>query len=308
MAEEVVDSLSAASGTRFVDGTLGLGGHAEMLLDRLPDATLLGIDRDDQALAAARTRLERFGERCHLARGSFSQMAQYAKKIGWRGVDGVLLDLGISSLQLDDPRRGFAFRNDGPLDMRMDRRAELTAARLLNTASEQALTRIFREYGEERRGRRLAQAIVERRSSKLWERTAELKDLVDQVLGRGRRSLPPATKCFQALRIAVNTELDELPAGLRAAVNLLRNDGRLAVIAFHSLEDRIVKRFIRGEAATCICPPGFPVCTCGKRPTLEILTRKPRRPTATEVEDNRRAASARLRVARRINRQQNEPI
>ena len=278
------------------------GGHAAALLAAAPaDAELLGIDRDDDALAAARVRLAEFAPRVRIVRGSYSQMAEFAREAGWENVDGILLDLGISSHQIDTPDRGFAHRFDGPLDMRMDRRSTTTAASLLNRSTLEALTHIFREYGEEPKAYRLAQAIVARREERPWERTGELAELAQKVVGRPfERGLPAATRCFQALRIAVNKELEELEKGLEKAVELLRPGGRLAVISFHSLEDRRVKHFFRDEALNCVCPPDFPICVCRKQPRLKVLTKHPVDADEAEVAGNRRSACAHLRVAERV--------
>jgi len=249
-------------------------------------------------LDACGRRLSSFGARVKLKQGGYSAMAGYAAELGWREADGVVLDLGVSSHQLDTARRGFSHRADGPLDMRMDRTEAVTAAAILNTAAEGELVRIFRDYGEEKRARRVAAAVVARRREKPIMRTGEFAELAEQAVGHALRGrLPPATRCFQALRIAVNRELQELEEGLRAASALLRDGGRLVVISFHSLEDRMVKNSFREAARSCVCPPDFPVCRCGKESELTILTRKPLRPTAAEVERNRRAAPARLRAA-----------
>ena len=301
MSKPVIDFLSVAENGRCLDGTVGGGGHAERILEGGERIHLLGIDRDGEAIAAAGARLQRFSSRVHLFRGCYSQMADFAAELEWETVDAVLLDIGVSSPQLDNPRRGFSFRHDGPLDMRMDTRGRVTGASVLNHKSEADLADIFRSLGEERRAREVARAVVERRRSKPWERTGEFAELIEKIVGRGgRRGLPPATRCFQALRIAVNGELDELSAGLEAAVDLLGPGGRLVVIAFHSLEDRIVKNFMRYQAAACVCPPDFPVCRCGKQATLRILTRRPVRPDPEEVRVNSRAGSAKLRAAEKL--------
>lgn len=301
LVDEVLGFLVRPDGGRLVDGTVGLGGHAGALLDAMPEAELLGLDRDADALSRAEAHLRPHGDRVQLVRTAFSQLAEAARQVGWDRVDGILLDIGVSSLQIDDAARGFSYRRDGPLDMRMDRRGRTTAAMILNRWSEGDLTHLFRTLGEERRARRVSRAVVERREQRPWERTGEFAALLEDVVGAGRRrGPPPAARCFQALRIAVNRELDELRDGLRAARGMLAPGGRLVVISFHSLEDRIVKRFFRHEAADCVCPPGLPECVCGKVVTLEVLTRKPVRPAADEVEANRRAAPARLRAAQKV--------
>jgi 16S rRNA (cytosine1402-N4)-methyltransferase len=304
LLRQVVEWMNPAAGRRFVDGTVGGGGHSAAILEKAPaDAELLGIDRDDEALAAAKAKLAGFGQRVRLVRSPYSRMAEIAEELGWDegSVDGILLDLGISSHQIDTPDRGFAHRFDGPLDMRMDRRSPTTAATLLNRAPLEELTRIFREYGEEPKAFRLAQAVVARRAERPWERTGELAELAQKVVGRPfERGLPAATRCFQALRIAVNGELEELEKGLEEAVALLRPGGRLAVISFHSLEDRRVKHFFRDEALSCVCPPGLPICVCHKTPRLKVLTKHPVDADETEIESNRRSACAHLRVAERL--------
>ena len=286
---------------RLVDGTLGGGGHSAALLERYPGLELLGIDRDEAALEAAAERLAFARDRVTLVRGNYSELDSLARRRGWDEVDGVLLDIGVSSPQLDQPDRGFSWRFDGPLDMRMDRRGSLTAARLLNQASEAQLAEIFREYGELKSARRLAAAIAARRNERPFAVTGDLVVLCDEVLGRSRPGrLPLPTLVFQALRIAVNDELNELDRGLRAALELLAPGGVLAVISFHSLEDRRVKEFIRAEGRGCICPPELPVCRCGHRARLEPLTRRALTAGEAELNVNRRAASAKLRAARKL--------
>jgi 16S rRNA (cytosine1402-N4)-methyltransferase len=280
-----------------VDGTVGLGGHARLVLERIgPEGRLLGIDRDDVALEVAR---ERLGPDVLLRRGDFRDLASIAREAGLDRVDGVLLDLGVSSPQLDDPARGFSFRQDGPLDMRMDRRAPLTAERVVNALPERDLARLIRELGEERWAARIAEFVVRRRPLRT---TRDLAAAVEAAVPRGAwpRDIHPATRTFQAVRMHVNDELGSLDLGLRGAVEILSEGGRLVVIAFHSLEDAVVKRFIATESRDCVCPPQQPVCTCGHRASLRILTRKPVRPTPDEVAANPRSRSARLRAAERI--------
>ena len=267
---------------RLIDGTVGGGGHSSQLLKRYPRLELLGIDRDDAALEKAAETLAFAKERVTL-------------------VDGILLDIGVSSPQLDQPERGFSWRAEGPLDMRMDRREALTASRFLNRGSEEELTRVFREYGELPAARRLAAAVVARREEKPFATTSDLVKLCDDVLGKSKRGqLPSPTLVFQALRIFVNDELGELERALPEAVEMLRTGGRIAVISFHSLEDRIVKNFFRDAAAECTCPPGLPVCVCGATPSLRVLTRKVVTARPDELESNRRSAPARLRAAEKI--------
>lgn len=302
LADEITEYLHPGEGEyRLIDGTLGRGGHSSLILKLNTAAELLGLDRDNEALSGAAEVLDFASDRIHLVRGEFSTLAEQAISLGWHLVDAVLLDLGVSSPQIDSPVRGFSFRTDGPLDMRMDTRSRKTAARVLNNSSQEDLARIFWEYGDIKESRKLARAIIKRRESKPWSHTKELAELCEGVLSSGKRkSVPPATLCFQALRIYVNDELDELKIGLEKAVKILKPGGRIAVISFHSLEDRIVKQFFRKEAAECLCPPGFPICVCKHKPRLKILTRKPVTAKEDEKQQNRRAGSAKLRVAERI--------
>jgi len=279
---------------------VGPGGHAWGILTlSSPDGRLLALDRDPQALDDARDRLSSFGDRVALVLGGHANLARLARTHGFDQVSGILLDLGVSSLQLDDPTRGFSFRKDGPLDMRMGPDADVSAEEIVNTWPEAELSRILYEYGEERRSRRIARAICAHRPLR---GTRELADLVAAVVGRGGR-IHPATRTFQALRIAVNGELDSLKAVLPQAVALLASGGRLVVVSFHSLDDRIVKRFIVRESKDCICPPWLPQCVCGHSASLRTLTKKPIRPTREEIEENPRSRSARLRVAERLGQQ-----
>jgi 16S rRNA (cytosine1402-N4)-methyltransferase len=268
-----------------------------MLAASSPDGRLLGLDRDPAAVEMAGARLVPFGGRVVLVHSSFSRLTEVAHAHQFTPVDGVLFDLGFSSLQLADPQRGFAFTTDGPLDMRFDPGSgEPTAADLVNGLSAEELAALLIRYGEEKHARRIAEAIV---AARPLYTTAELAAVVERVV-KQRERIHPATRTFQALRIAVNDELAALEATLPQAVEVLAPGGRLAVISFHSLEDRVVKRFLRQESRDCICPPEAPVCTCGHRATLRLVSRKPIRPTAEEVADNPRARSARLRVAERI--------
>lgn len=293
--QEVMDALRPAPGGNTVDGTLGAGGHAAGLLAAsAPDGRLLGLDRDPAAVEFAARRLAEFGARATLVVASFGDMAAVAAAHGFAAVDGVLLDLGLSSRQLDDAGRGFSFQQDGPLDMRFDRRAGPTAADLVNNLSAEELADLFFRYGEEQQSRRIARLIVAHRPI---HTTAELATLIAREARRsGRPGRHPATKVFQALRIAVNGELEEIARGLRAAVGLLAPGGRLAVISFHSLEDRLVKEFMREQSRECICPPRQPVCTCGAQPVLRLAGRKAIKAGAAEMAANPRSRSARLRV------------
>ena len=294
-------ALPADRECRLIDGTMGGGGHSGELLRRYPLLEVLGIDRDKMALEAAAEKCAFAADRLTLIRGDFADMARIAADCGWEEVDGILLDIGVSSPQLDLPERGFSWRNEGPLDMRMDDRSPITAGRLLNHASEEELARIFREYGEIVQARKLAAAAVAKRREKPFGTTFDLVALCDEVLGVSRPGrLPHPTLVFQALRIAVNDELGQLAKALTAATGLLKRHGRIAVITFHSLEDRIVKNYFRDESRDCICPPGLPVCTCGHRASLKLVNRKPLTPGAAELAANRRAGCARIRAAERI--------
>ena len=300
--QPVTNLIAEHSPRRIIDATIGGAGHARGLLERLPEAQLLGIDRDDDAIAAATENLEPFKDRATIRKGVFSDMKAIAASIGWDHADAVLMDIGVSSHQIDDPERGFSFRMDGPLDMRMNRQEDtMTAAILLNTASQEELETIIRDYGEEFKARFIAREIAKRREKKPFETTGELNELLEKIIGfKHQHGLPPATRTFQALRIAVNHELDELSDALKSALELLSPNGVLAVITFHSLEDRIVKHFFQYEAATCVCPPKMPVCTCGKKQTINILTRKPITADEEELKNNPRAACAKLRAAMKL--------
>jgi 16S rRNA (cytosine1402-N4)-methyltransferase len=301
MLAEVIEDLAVRPGGRYVDATVGLGGHAAAILEAAqPGGQLLGIDRDYHAIAIARERLSRYGEAVSLARGNFSEVAEICAAHDFAPVDGILFDLGVSSLQLEQPGRGFSFQRDEPLDMRMDPDAPETAARIVNEYDEQRLATLIWEYGEERRSRAIARAIVQRRP---LHTTGELVSAIEQAVGRGkgRVRIHPATRTFQALRIAVNQELSHLEAALDAAHGLLDGVGsRLVVIAFHSLEDRMVKAYIRLHERNCICPPRQPVCTCDHRATLRAVHHSARQASDAEVERNPRARSARLRAAESI--------
>jgi len=258
------------------------------------------LDADPDALAIARERLARFGGRVRLINTNFRTLAETARENGFVPADGVLFDLGMSSMQLERSPRGFSFQRDQPLDMRFDPRQRLTAADIVNSASEVELRRMLHEYGEESRAAAIARAIVRRRSTSRIETTKQLAETVAGAIGQYRGGKHPATKTFQALRIAVNEEMQSLREALPQALEILAKGGRLAVISFHSLEDRIVKEFMRYEASQCICPPGLPVCVCGKQPTIKLVSKKPIVPSAREVELNPRARSAKLRVAEKI--------
>ena len=306
MAEEVTSGLAVEENAVILDGTLGEGGHSEAILRVSPPARLvLGVDLDQRSVAVASRRLSPFGSRFLAVCGNYADMVALASGQGVRQVDGVLLDLGFSSRQVDHPGYGLSFLNDEPLDMRYDAGKPANASAIVNSYSEPELAELFRRYGEEPRATAIARAIVRERAGQRLASTAALAALVERVTGsRGGRRAHPATRVFQALRIAVNGELDNLQAGLEAAVELLRPGGRLAVISYHSLEDRIVKNFLGRQAASCVCPPGFPVCVCGHNPTMEIINRRVMKPSSGEVASNPRSRSARLRLARRIQHRQ----
>lgn len=302
LLEEAVDALQPKAGGVYIDGTFGGGGHSSLILQRTEGkATLYGIDADPDAIARA-TSLQHaeFGAGLIPVHDNFRNLARIAEEHGIPPVDGVLLDLGLSSFQLDQAERGFAFRFDGPLDMRFDNTRGISAADLVNTADERDLADIIWRYGEEKQSRRIARTIVERRSAAPFTSTADLAGVVEQAVG-GRRgkSIHPATKTFQALRIAVNEELAALEDVLTAAVDVLATGGRLVVISFHSLEDRMVKQFVARESATCICPPDVPVCVCDHSPRLKRIG-KPVKPSAHEQSINARSRSAIMRVAERL--------
>lgn len=302
LLEEAVDALQPKAGGVYIDGTFGGGGHSSLILQRTEgNVTLYGIDADPDAIArAAALREGEFGAGLVPVHDNFRNLAQIAEEHSVPPVDGVLLDLGLSSFQLDQAERGFAFRFDGPLDMRFDNTRGMSAADLVNTADERELADIIWRYGEEKQSRRIARTIVERRGTTPFTSTAELAGVVEQATG-GRRgkSIHPATKTFQALRIAVNEELLALEDVLAAAVDVLAPGGRLVVISFHSLEDRMVKQFMARESATCICPPDVPVCVCDHSPRLKRIG-KPVKPSAQEQSINARSRSAIMRVAERL--------
>jgi 16S rRNA (cytosine1402-N4)-methyltransferase len=305
---QIIHALRPSPAGLYVDGTLGAAGHAWGVLESSsPDGKLLGLDLDPQALTLARSRLEPFGERAILRQASYATLEEQLRALGWERVNGILLDLGVSSMQLDTPERGFSFQADAPLDMRFDPHAPLQASDLVNDLPEQELAQVLYRYGEEVRARQIAQAIVRARPV---HTTAELAAIVVSVSGSSRvassrqkkpgRTIHPATRTFQALRIAVNRELEALEIVLPQAVYALVPGGRLAVISFHSLEDRIVKQFFRRESRDCLCPPRQPVCTCGHKATLIEINRRPVTPEPDEIAQNPRSRSARLRVAERV--------
>jgi 16S rRNA (cytosine1402-N4)-methyltransferase len=304
LVEEVVTMLAPAPGSLQIDATIGGGGHTERILEATdPDGRLLGLDADGAAIARVGRLLDRFGDRLVLRQANFRELGTVAPAAGFGAVDGLLFDLGLSSFQLADAERGFGFRTGGPLDMRFDTSRGIPAAELLATLDAAELTALFRRYGEEPQAPRIARAIVEARRSAPLATAEELAALVERIAPRtppGRRRIHPATRVFQALRIAVNEELEALEAGLAAAVDLLRPGGRLVVLSYHSLEDRIVKRFFQAERRGCVCPPEVPICVCGRNPRLRLVTKPSLTPGPEEVAANPRARSARLRAVERL--------
>jgi 16S rRNA (cytosine1402-N4)-methyltransferase len=308
LLNETLEGLAVREGGTYIDGTAGAGGHSFAILERAgAEGRLLGLDVDPVALGLAGERLKGYIERgqAKLVQSNFSRLDEVAREEGFWEADGVLLDLGVSSMQLDTPERGFSFRAEGPLDMRLDPRGGETAADLVNELPENELADLIYKYGEEPASRRIARRIVEARSAGPIRTTLDLEKIVygalgGRVAGRTRNPIHPATKTFQALRIAVNRELEVLEQGLEAAVNVLKPGGRMAVISFHSLEDRVVKLFIRQEEKGCICPPEYPQCICGRTPRLRAARGKPVEAGPEEQRLNPRSRSARLRIAERI--------
>jgi 16S rRNA (cytosine1402-N4)-methyltransferase len=298
LTDRVVELLAPAGPGLLVDATVGLGGHSEALLRAEPGFQLVGLDRDPQALARAGERLQPFSDRVQLVEETFDRLPLVLRRLGLGAPVAVLADIGCSSLQLDSAERGFSFASDGPLDMRMGGTGP-TAADLLEQAEWEELVRILRDYGEERRARAVARAIVRRREQEPMRTTTQLSRLVQDVIGDRERRIHPATRTFQALRIAVNDELGQLERFLEPAIRSLKSGGRIAVISFHSLEDRIVKHTLRRLAGRCTCPPDFPVCRCNPQHVVEVLTRSPVRPDEEEIDRNPRARSARLRAAQK---------
>ena len=302
LLEESLTALAIRPEGTYVDGTLGRAGHSREILRRLSaGGRLIGIDRDMAAIEAAGERLAEFGDRVTLVHGNFCDLSEILASLRVDRVDGMLFDLGVSSPQLDEARRGFSYMHDAPLDMRMDASAALDARQVVNTWSGEELRRILYEYGEERYAPQIARAIVRRREEKPIETTGELVEVIRSAMPAAalREKQHPAKRSFQAVRIAVNGELEALEPMLRSAAEALRPGGRLAVITFHSLEDRIVKQTLKELATGCICPPEFPVCVCGRKPRLKLVSRKPIVSGAAELAENPRARSAKLRVAER---------
>ncbi|PWT90131.1 MAG: 16S rRNA (cytosine(1402)-N(4))-methyltransferase [Blastocatellia bacterium] len=302
LLQETMKFLAPERGGLFVDCTVGLGGHSEAILNSSESTRVLGIDRDPSALEFAQRRLANFGERFRAVHANFRDIREILRREGELGADGILADLGVSSLQFDSPDRGFSFRFDAPLDMRMDPTQGETAADLLLRLSETEIANIIFEFGEERHSRRIARRIVERREQgSPITTTKELTDLIEKSAGaRKRGQIHPATRTFQALRIAVNQELEGLAEFVGTAVDLLNPNGHFVTISFHSLEDRTVKRELRKLSGNCECPPRLPVCVCGARRVVELLNRRPLTPSDDEIEKNPRARSAKLRAARKL--------
>ncbi|HEU65117.1 MAG TPA: 16S rRNA (cytosine(1402)-N(4))-methyltransferase RsmH [Chloroflexi bacterium] len=299
LLDEVIIGLRVQRGGYFVDCTVGSGGHAAAILERIsPPGRLLGIDADPEAIKISQDKLRDYGEAVTLVNDNFVNLEAICERYHFHPVDGILFDLGVSSLQLDTAERGFSFHLDAPLNMRFDPGQELTAADIVNTFSEQELAKLIEKYGEERHSRRIARYVVQNRPIAT---TVELARLVEQASGSKRGKIHPATRTFMALRIAVNNELQNLELTLKQTIDLLRPGGRLAVISYHSLEDRIVKQFMRYEASSCLCPPGTVICRCGHVPTLKLISRKVIKPTSLETESNPRSRSAKLRIAERLN-------
>lgn len=300
--EETVDGLNIKPDGIYIDGTLGGGGHSELVLKRLTTGKLIGIDQDTDALAAASERLKEYGDRFIPVHSNFEDVLDVLKDLGIDKVDGMMMDLGVSSYQLDEAERGFSYMQDGELDMRMDRSRPFSAKDVVNTYTLEELHKIIKEYGEERWSKRIAQFIVEARQDHEITRTTELVDIIKAAVPKGaRKDGPhPAKRTFQAIRIEVNNELGIISETIKSISTALNPGGRISIITFHSLEDRIVKNTYKELAKGCICPPELPVCMCNNKPVVKIITRKPRVPSDKEIEENPRARSAKLRVAEKI--------
>ena len=302
LLDECIEGLDIRNDGIYVDGTAGGGGHSFEIAKRLDGGRLIAIDQDEAAIAAASKRLECYGERVSVVRSNFFELARVCDELGIREIDGLLLDLGVSSYQLDTPERGFSYMADAPLDMRMDKRGALSAYDVLNGYEEEKIKKILYEYGEERYSAAIAAAIIRERQKKPIENTLELSNIIKYAIPPHAREggHHPAKRSFQAIRIEVNGELAVIEPAIRDAVKLLRKGGRIAIITFHSLEDRIVKQTFASLAQGCTCPKNFPVCVCNNKPTLKVVTRKPILPSSAELEENPRSRSAKLRVAQKI--------
>ncbi len=302
LLNECIENLNIKPDGIYVDGTLGLGGHSEQILKRLDTGRLIGIDRDESAIRRTGERLAQYADKMTLVHGNFCDVSQILDELGIAAVDGMLFDLGVSSPQLDEAERGFSYMNDAPLDMRMDNTSALTASNVVNDWNEAELVRILRDFGEERYARRIALRIVERREQKKIETTLELVDIIRSAMPAAalREKQHPAKRSFQAIRIAVNDELGAVDRMMKTAPDSLKIGGRLCVISFHSLEDRIVKTGIAARENGCTCPREAPICVCGFKQTLKSVHRKPIVPDEDELKFNPRARSAKLRVAERV--------
>ena len=301
LLEETIDSLDIKPDGIYVDGTLGGAGHAYQVCKRLdPDGRFIGIDQDKDAIAAATKRLEEFGDKVTIVRNNYCNMKYELENLGISKVDGILLDLGVSSYQLDDPERGFSYKNpDAPLDMRMDDRQTLTAAHIVNEYDEMNIYRIIRDYGEDKFAKNIAKMICKERQKKAIQTAGDLNEIICAAIpAKVQKNINghPAKKTFQALRIEINRELEVLSESLNTMIDLLDEGGRLSVITFHSLEDRIVKTIFKENENPCTCPPSFPMCVCGKKPKGKVITRKPIVPSEEEMEANSRSKSSKLRV------------
>ena len=300
--DESISALKVCENGLYADGTLGGGGHSEGILLQNDSCRLIGIDQDTDAITAASARLSRFGDRVRVVNSNFSQIKDVLQSLGEDKIDGAVLDLGVSSFQLDNAERGFSYMKDAPLDMRMNKNADFDAYKLINEYSEEELSRVFFEYGEEKWSKRIAEFIVSKRSEAPIKTTGELVDIIKAAIPKKARleGGHPAKRVFQAVRIEVNGELKILEQAIKDFVDCLRPGGRLAIITFHSLEDRIVKQTFAGLAKGCVCPKEFPVCMCGKTPEVKIISRKPILPSKTEEEVNPRSKSAKLRVVEKL--------
>jgi len=302
LLDECMDGLDIKPEGIYVDGTAGGAGHSSEIARRLQGGRLIAIDQDETAVAVATERLDKLGKNTTVVRSNFCEIANVCKELGIDGIDGVLLDLGVSSYQLDTAERGFSYSADAPLDMRMDNRKALSAYEVVNGYSEQQLKKILFDYGEERYAPAIASAIVKQREKEPIKSTAELSDIIKYAIPPSAREggHHPAKRSFQAIRIEVNAELDVIEPAIRDAVNMLNKGGRIAIITFHSLEDRIVKQTFASLASGCTCPKDFPVCVCNNKPKVKLLNRKPILPSAQELQENPRSRSAKLRVAQKL--------
>lgn len=299
---ETIDGLNIRPDGIYVDGTLGGAGHSYHICERLGEGgRLIGIDQDEDAVRAASARLEAFGDKVTIVRDNYSNIKNVLFNLGIQRVDGILLDIGVSSYQLDTPERGFSYKEDAPLDMRMDRRGSMTAEDIVNDYSEEELCRVIRDYGEERFAGSIARRIVRERQKERIVTTGQLAEIIKAAIPMKARAVGghPAKRTFQAIRIELNRELEVLEDSIDSMIELLNDGGRLCIITFHSLEDRIVKNRFRNNEHPCTCPPDFPVCVCGKRPNGTVITRKPIVPSEKELEDNKRAKSSKLRIFER---------